>query len=221
MEELAADNPGSMLAMISPVFGEIFTSSARSSFASCVAIQSVTLFSAASTGVGCRSQSRACRREEMEELAADNPGSDHVCHWNAGNDFARLRRNLHLQCAFFVCILCGNPVGHTRSRVLVDEKKWKSWLLTIQGVIMFANGNLVDGLLLLLNQRNRQTEWKVFLQVAHRLFGVCMSVEITLVDEKKWKSWLLTIQGVIMFANGNLVDGLLAFRRDKCSGCCS
>ncbi|EAU39241.1 conserved hypothetical protein [Aspergillus terreus NIH2624] len=34
-----------------------------------------------------------------------------------------------------------------RSRVLVDEKKWKSWLLTIQGVIMFANGNLVDGLL--------------------------------------------------------------------------
>ncbi|KAF9890319.1 hypothetical protein FE257_005985 [Aspergillus nanangensis] len=35
----------------------------------------------------------------------------------------------------------------SRSRVLVDEKKWKSWLLTIQGVIMFANGNLVDGLL--------------------------------------------------------------------------
>ncbi|KAJ5274712.1 hypothetical protein N7505_003257 [Penicillium chrysogenum] len=35
-----------------------------------------------------------------------------------------------------------------------------------------------------------------------------------LVDEKKWKSWLLTIQGVIMFANGNLVDGLLAFRRN-------
>ncbi|PYH99722.1 hypothetical protein BO71DRAFT_479401 [Aspergillus ellipticus CBS 707.79] len=34
-----------------------------------------------------------------------------------------------------------------RSRVLVDEKKWRSWLLTIQGVIMFANGNLVDGLL--------------------------------------------------------------------------
>ncbi|KAE8354998.1 hypothetical protein BDV28DRAFT_129930 [Aspergillus coremiiformis] len=34
-----------------------------------------------------------------------------------------------------------------RSRVLVDEKKWKNWLLTIQGVIMFANGNLVDGLL--------------------------------------------------------------------------
>jgi len=35
-----------------------------------------------------------------------------------------------------------------------------------------------------------------------------------LVDEKKWKSWLLIIQGVIMFANGNLVDGLLAFRRN-------
>ncbi|KAJ5167135.1 uncharacterized protein N7482_005916 [Penicillium canariense] len=35
-----------------------------------------------------------------------------------------------------------------------------------------------------------------------------------LVDEKKWKSWLLTIQGVIMFANGSLIDGLLAFRRN-------
>ncbi|KAL1988798.1 hypothetical protein VTN96DRAFT_7682 [Rasamsonia emersonii] len=34
-----------------------------------------------------------------------------------------------------------------RSRVLVDEKKWRSWMLTIQGVIMFSNGNLVDGLL--------------------------------------------------------------------------
>jgi hypothetical protein len=34
-----------------------------------------------------------------------------------------------------------------RSRVLVDERKWKSWLLTIQGVIMFSNGNLVDGLM--------------------------------------------------------------------------
>lgn len=33
--------------------------------------------------------------------------------------------------------------------------------------------------LLLLNQRNKQTEWKVFLQVAHRLLGVCISVEIT------------------------------------------
>ncbi|OJD26972.1 hypothetical protein ACJ73_01642 [Blastomyces percursus] len=34
------------------------------------------------------------------------------------------------------------------------------------------------------------------------------------VDEKKWRSWLLTIQGVIMFSNGNLIDGLLAFRRN-------
>ncbi|KAJ5578378.1 uncharacterized protein N7459_007342 [Penicillium hispanicum] len=35
-----------------------------------------------------------------------------------------------------------------------------------------------------------------------------------LVDEKKWKSWMLTIQGVIMFANGSLIDGLMAFRRN-------
>ncbi|KAL2855908.1 hypothetical protein BJY01DRAFT_196425 [Aspergillus pseudoustus] len=35
-----------------------------------------------------------------------------------------------------------------------------------------------------------------------------------LVDERKWKSWLLTIQGVIMFSNGALEDGLLAFRRN-------
>lgn len=35
----------------------------------------------------------------------------------------------------------------SRSRVLVDERKWKGWLATIQGVIMFANGSLVDGLL--------------------------------------------------------------------------
>ncbi|KAL1960846.1 hypothetical protein VTO42DRAFT_5829 [Malbranchea cinnamomea] len=50
------------------------------------------------------------------------------------------------------------------------------------------------------------------------------------VDEKKWKNWLLTIQGVIMFSNGNLVDGLLAFRRNvqaalkghgECTICCS
>ncbi|OJD18968.1 hypothetical protein AJ78_01080 [Emergomyces pasteurianus Ep9510] len=38
-------------------------------------------------------------------------------------------------------------VAEGRSRVAVDEKKWRSWLLTIQGVIMFSNGNLVDGLL--------------------------------------------------------------------------
>ncbi|RAL17076.1 ubiquitin-protein ligase RKR1 [Aspergillus homomorphus CBS 101889] len=34
-----------------------------------------------------------------------------------------------------------------RSRVLVDERKWRNWLTTIQGVIMFANGSMVDGLL--------------------------------------------------------------------------
>ncbi|KMU71970.1 hypothetical protein CISG_00279 [Coccidioides immitis RMSCC 3703] len=34
------------------------------------------------------------------------------------------------------------------------------------------------------------------------------------VDDKKWKSWLLAIQGVIMFSNGNLVDALLAFRKN-------
>lgn len=33
--------------------------------------------------------------------------------------------------------------------------------------------------LLLLNQRNKHTEWKVFLHVAQRLFGVCISVEMT------------------------------------------
>lgn len=50
------------------------------------------------------------------------------------------------------------------------------------------------------------------------------------VDEKKWKGWLLAIQGVIMFSNGNLVDGLMAFRRNvqgalkgqgECTICCS
>ncbi|KAM5483810.1 hypothetical protein McanCB56680_002912 [Microsporum canis] len=50
------------------------------------------------------------------------------------------------------------------------------------------------------------------------------------VDEKKWKSWLLVIQGVILFSNGNLMDGLLAFRRNvqgalkgqgECPICCS
>ncbi|KAN0079467.1 hypothetical protein V8E54_004681 [Elaphomyces granulatus] len=34
-----------------------------------------------------------------------------------------------------------------RTRVLVDEKTWRSWLLIIQGAIMFSNGNLIDGLL--------------------------------------------------------------------------
>jgi hypothetical protein len=33
------------------------------------------------------------------------------------------------------------------------------------------------------------------------------------VDEKRWRSWLLTIQGVIMF-HGNLADGLMAFRKN-------
>ncbi|KAL4806594.1 hypothetical protein BDV18DRAFT_137864 [Aspergillus unguis] len=44
--------------------------------------------------------------------------------------------------------------------------------------------------------------------------ALVLSRSRVLVDERKWKSWLLTIQGVIMFANGNLEDGLLAFRRN-------
>lgn len=34
------------------------------------------------------------------------------------------------------------------------------------------------------------------------------------VSEQKWQSWLRTIQGIIMFSNGSLIDGLLAFRRN-------
>lgn len=34
------------------------------------------------------------------------------------------------------------------------------------------------------------------------------------VSEKTWRSWLLTIRGVIMFSNGSIVDGLLAFRKN-------
>lgn len=34
------------------------------------------------------------------------------------------------------------------------------------------------------------------------------------VSEAKWQSWLRTIQGIIMFSNGSLVDGVLAFRRN-------
>jgi len=34
------------------------------------------------------------------------------------------------------------------------------------------------------------------------------------VDESRWKHWLQVIQGVIMFSNGNLVDGLLTFRKN-------
>ncbi|KAJ6032053.1 hypothetical protein N7540_002785 [Penicillium herquei] len=55
----------------------------------------------------------------------------------------------------------------------------------------------------------------IFLPPAYPLHSaVVVGRSRVLVDEKKWKSWLLTIQGVIMFANGNLVDGLLAFRRN-------
>ncbi|KAI9756433.1 MAG: hypothetical protein M4579_003855 [Chaenotheca gracillima] len=32
------------------------------------------------------------------------------------------------------------------NRVGVDEKKWRSWLITTQGVIMFSNGSIIDGL---------------------------------------------------------------------------
>ena len=35
-----------------------------------------------------------------------------------------------------------------------------------------------------------------------------------LVDEKKWRSWLLSTQGVILFSSGSIVDGLTAFRRN-------
>ncbi|KAI0444078.1 hypothetical protein F4803DRAFT_512585 [Xylaria telfairii] len=34
------------------------------------------------------------------------------------------------------------------------------------------------------------------------------------VDERKWKSWILTTQGVITFSGGSLIDGLAAFRRN-------
>ncbi|TGJ82616.1 hypothetical protein E0Z10_g6158 [Xylaria hypoxylon] len=34
------------------------------------------------------------------------------------------------------------------------------------------------------------------------------------VDETKWKSWILTTQGVIMFSGGSVIDGLTAFRRN-------
>lgn len=34
------------------------------------------------------------------------------------------------------------------------------------------------------------------------------------VDDKKWKSWMITIQGVIMFSNGSLIDGVMAFRKN-------
>ncbi|KAF2967544.1 hypothetical protein GQX73_g6050 [Xylaria multiplex] len=34
------------------------------------------------------------------------------------------------------------------------------------------------------------------------------------VDERKWKSWILTTQGVITFSGGNVIDGLTTFRRN-------
>ena len=34
------------------------------------------------------------------------------------------------------------------------------------------------------------------------------------VSEKNWQSWLRTIKGIIMFSNGGIIDGLLAFRRN-------
>ncbi|KAI9823985.1 MAG: hypothetical protein M1826_007579 [Phylliscum demangeonii] len=34
------------------------------------------------------------------------------------------------------------------------------------------------------------------------------------VDEKKWRSWLLSTQGVITFSNGSIIDGLTAWRRN-------
>ncbi|EEU41435.1 uncharacterized protein NECHADRAFT_46064 [Fusarium vanettenii 77-13-4] len=34
------------------------------------------------------------------------------------------------------------------------------------------------------------------------------------VSEKKWQSWVMTTQGVITFSNGNIIDGLQAFKRN-------
>ena len=34
------------------------------------------------------------------------------------------------------------------------------------------------------------------------------------VNERKWQSWIMTTQGVITFANGNIIDGVQAFRRN-------
>ncbi|KAI1172606.1 hypothetical protein F4777DRAFT_496288 [Nemania sp. FL0916] len=39
-------------------------------------------------------------------------------------------------------------------------------------------------------------------------------VQRVAVDEKKWKSWILTTQGVITFSGGNIIDGLTVFRRN-------
>ena len=40
----------------------------------------------------------------------------------------------------------GQATLHGISRVAVDEKKWRSWLLNSQGVIAFSNNSLVDGI---------------------------------------------------------------------------
>jgi hypothetical protein len=34
------------------------------------------------------------------------------------------------------------------------------------------------------------------------------------VDDRKWQSWIMTTQGVITFSNGNIIDGIQAFRRN-------
>ncbi|KAJ8126319.1 hypothetical protein O1611_g7320 [Lasiodiplodia mahajangana] len=34
------------------------------------------------------------------------------------------------------------------------------------------------------------------------------------VDERKWKSWIMTTQGVITFSGGSIIDGLITFRRN-------
>ncbi|KKA30082.1 hypothetical protein TD95_004567 [Thielaviopsis punctulata] len=34
------------------------------------------------------------------------------------------------------------------------------------------------------------------------------------VNEKKWQSWVRSTQGVIMFSNGSIIDGLVAFKRN-------
>lgn len=55
-----------------------------------------------------------------------------------------------------------------RSRVAVDEKKWKVWLLTIQGIMMFS-GNLIDGLVAF--RRNVQGALK-----GHTECAICYSI---------------------------------------------
>ncbi|KAJ5901838.1 hypothetical protein N7495_002366 [Penicillium taxi] len=59
-----------------------------------------------------------------------------------------------------------------RSRVLVDEKKWRSWMLTFQGVILFSNGNIVDGLMAF--RKNVQGALK-----GHTECAICYSIVST------------------------------------------